>query len=253
MLLPSLDNSIINPIPIHIKEKYLLLDIGGTIVHITEPFDVYTKRAIGYVYDALNPNVARETFIRSLYQERIDIRKQAERTLIEYSFREFIKRGLQRFNIEISNESANQLELMYIKAELETTELFADTVPFLQKTKNNSKIICAATNNFSVSHVYELLKKFNIGSYFSAVHISGEIRIRKPDKKFLDTIRSHQNIPMNRNDCVLIGDKLLIDILSGKRSGVKTCFLDRNGYTAVKPIKNVSPDFVISSLSEIEF
>ena len=158
---------------------------------------------------------------------------------------------MQKFNIEIADGEAAELELVYIKAELETTELFADTAAFLHKAKQNNKIMYAVTNNFSKSHVYELLNRFNLKPYFSAIHISGEIRIRKPHKNFLNMICSDQNIP--RNDCVIIGDKLLIDILSGKRSGLKTCLLDRNGNTAVNPIKYVSPDFIISNLSEIEF
>ena len=53
-------NSMINRSPSFIKERYLLLDIGGTIVHTIEPFDIYTRHAIEYVYHTLDLSLDKE-------------------------------------------------------------------------------------------------------------------------------------------------------------------------------------------------
>lgn len=238
--------------PVFNKENYLFLDVGGTIVNIEEPFEEYTKRGIQYVYDFLNVDLDKEIFVKALFEERTKFRAMAHKTAMERSFKEFISCGLLQFGIHVSDEESDELELAYIRSELEITSLFDDTIGFLEKAKMSGKNVIVAANNFSVLHVHKLLTKFGLRDYISDVHISCEFGPRKPHKDFLDRICKSGKIA--KSDCVMIGDKPDIDVLSGKRSKIRTCLVDRDRSAGFHYFDSQDcPDIIVRNLSEIKF
>jgi len=234
----------------NIKEKYLLIDIGDTLMSINEPFDVYTKRAIGYIYDRLNPAVTKDKFVKYVFNYRNEIRKRAHQSMIEMPATEFLTNILMHYNLKATDKLIEELEKEYIKAETEVTTLFSDTIFFLERVKENRKVLIAVTNNFSRRLVLLLLIKFGIINYFSNIYISGDIRYRKPHAGFLNTVCLSENI--KKSDCIMIGNNIKLDVMAGKNSGIKTCLINRDNKERSVLTKEICPDYTIKNLNEVE-
>lgn len=229
-----------------IVETNILLDIGGTVVNIKEPFEVYTKRAIGYVYDFIQPGGDRDKFIERAYQQRLKIREKARETYEEIPFKIFARKACGKLPFE--DVIYDTLETEYIRAEIEVSELFDDTLDFLKKAKAAGKDIYAASNNFSVKHVHELLKHLKIEQYFKGIYVSGECGFRKPRPGFIVSLCWEYNLHIK--DCVIIGDTPEMDIRAGKNALIKTVLLDRAGqYEDLTD--DLKPDSRISSLDDV--
>ena len=127
--------------------KVVLLDIGDTLVHITEPFEIYTKRALKRCFPYFNTDLSEDKFVRKALAIRNELRVNAHKSLNEESIYFF-------FNLlekEIGNIicTAEELERTYISSELEITQVFDESLEFLNKLEERGHLIIAATNNFS--------------------------------------------------------------------------------------------------------
>lgn len=232
-----------------IPHKNLLLDIGGTLVSINESFEEYTRRAIANIFPFFksSSNHNKSVFIDDVLAIRNSIRAKAHESLVEFSFEYFIKKVAFDLDLELLS-SIEQIEKEYIKAELEITSLNDGVLDFLQKAKAKGKRIIIATNNFSASHVNELLDLFSMRTYINDVFISGEMGVRKPSAAFIDTIC--ERLVLNKVDCIIFGDKLSMDIKAANNSGIESVFFNPEGKIDVK--QNIPFTFEFSSFNQIQ-
>lgn len=231
---------------VHIEQDVLLLDIGGTLVDITEPYDVYTQRAVSNVVDFVQPEMEVEEAIRIALDVRRKIREQAHKSMEEINFLAFTANVFLKWGISKWKDQ-DIIEAEYIKAELEITERFDDTIGFLEKARSADKKIIALTNNFSTLHVETLLDRFGMKAYFDDIFISASLGLRKPSAELMDVVFGQLNIP--RTEAIIIGDKVEMDVEAGIRSGVKTCLIARGE----RPVGHKKANVVLRSLAEIEF
>src|SRR5690554_4196156 len=150
----------------NLNHKNILLDIGGTLVTISEPFEQYTKRAISYIYPFFESetNTNLDDFILEVLDIRNSIRAKAHETLIEFSFEYFIQEVCRKLNLKLKSNS-KEVEKNYIKAELEVTNINDGVLEFLNKANKANKRLIVATNNFSTQHVETLLNQFDISPF----------------------------------------------------------------------------------------
>lgn len=231
-----------------IEETNLLLDVGDTLVSITKPFDYYTKQAIQAVLEKRNKFSEKQ--LRNFLDLRNEIRTEAHRTELEIPISFFLKRAFkEHLAIDLSEKEIKILENIYIQPELIITEIFDDTLEFLNKAKSSGKKLFLTTNNFSESHVLELTNQYGLLPYLSGIHVSASCNYRKPNEDFLRTF--FEKFKINPADSVIIGDKYEMDIICGKRAGIKTCLVNRN---AIKIEEGLSlPDYEFESLRSIFF
>ncbi len=86
-----------------------------------------------------------------------------------------------------------------------------------------------------------------IGDYFTAVTISDEIGIAKPDPGIFDAAFAAMGQPA-KNDVLIIGDSLTSDIRGGVNYGIDTCWYNPAG----KPNPNgLTPTYEIRQLHEM--
>ena len=173
---------------IFINEKYLLLDLGGTIIDIKEEFEVYTKNGIEKIYYKLKPNIPKNFFCDTMFEIRNRIRYLAKLRDIEFDFRYYINSSFKELNIRTDNISIRELEDLYVKEELKISYMFPDVIDFLENAKKKKKFLIATTNNFSSLLVNMLLEKFYIKKYFKYIFISGDIGLRKTNVNFLNEL-----------------------------------------------------------------
>jgi len=117
-------------------------------------------------------------------------------------------------------------------------------VPLLSKTYSLGII----SNNSSGS--VDLLKKGDLVQYFQTICLSQNIGSRKPNHKIFDKAIKDSNTPIEH--CVMVGDRLDIDIFPANELGIKTIRTLNSIYKVQKPIcKKEEPLYTIKSLAEL--
>jgi putative hydrolase of the HAD superfamily len=117
-------------------------------------------------------------------------------------------------------------------------------IPLLSNTYSLGII----SNNSSGSA--DLLIKNNLIQYFKAIHLSLDIGVKKPDPIIFN--KAVESSCISKEYCVMIGDRLDIDIYPANELGIKTIRTLNSIYKVQKPIsKKEEPLFVIKSLTEL--
>lgn len=117
-------------------------------------------------------------------------------------------------------------------------------IPLLSKTYSLGII----SNNSSGS--VDLLIKDNLFRYFRTICLSQNIGSRKPDLKIFNTAIKDSCTSIEH--CVMIGDRLDIDIFPANELGIKTIRTMNSIYNVQKPIcKKEEPLYTIKSLTEL--
>ena len=70
------------------------------------------------------------------------------------------------------------------------------------------------------------LRTSGLGAYFDGVFISEQMGCKKPEPAFFDQVFAAIG-PVNKKDCLLLGDSLTSDMQGGRNAGVDTCLLGR--------------------------
>ena len=93
----------------------------------------------------------------------------------------------------------------------------------------------------------EKIESTDIGSYFDAIMISGEIGLGKPHPCIFETILSRLEVPSQA--ATMIGNSLQSDIKGAQGAGIRAIWLNRDG---VSRDDSVLPDREIRSLTELQ-
>ncbi|MBK5201121.1 MAG: YjjG family noncanonical pyrimidine nucleotidase [Spirochaetaceae bacterium] len=111
--------------------------------------------------------------------------------------------------------------------------------------KNDGYNIWMITNGVRETQ-YGRAKASGIESYFSNYFISSDMGCQKPDIEFFDIVLN--TIKAERDECLIIGDRLESDIEGGLRSSIDTIWLNTNNNER-GPL--IVPTFEIESLEQM--
>lgn len=129
----------------------------------------------------------------------------------------------------------------------ELIKLFGEVpkiIPFLSK-KYSLGII---SNNSSGSA--NLLKRYDLDKYFEVVCLSESIGFRKPDHKIFQEALAAADTTID--NCIMVGDRLDIDIKPANELGMKTIRTMNSLYKIQRPSADKeNPLFTINSLTEL--
>ncbi|TWD44156.1 pyrimidine 5'-nucleotidase [Pantoea sp. SJZ147] len=103
------------------------------------------------------------------------------------------------------------------------------------------------TNGFTALQ-QRRLERTGFLDYFSALVVSEEVGVPKPDARIFDYALTQMGNPQ-RNRVLMVGDTPESDILGGMNAGLKTCWIDHGTRPLPEPIK---PDWRVTSLTELE-
>jgi HAD superfamily hydrolase (TIGR01549 family) len=140
-----------------------------------------------------------------------------------------------------------KMDLMEHKTKL--IKLF-DEVPHIIPLLSRNYRLGIISNNSSGSIV--LLSKANLLHYFNTICLSQDIGFKKPDFRIFNKAIDDSSIPKEK--CVMVGDRLDIDILPANELGLKTIRTLNSAYRIQKPLnKKEEPLFTVSTLNELPF
>lgn len=114
--------------------------------------------------------------------------------------------------------------------------LYDDAIPVLEALVNNNIPVVAATN--SDDRAYPIMKSLGIDKYFSAVYLSYDLGIEKPDRKFYSQITRERFASAKKFNASLelgsylervwhVGDHYDKDFVGSVKSGWNGIYLDR--------------------------
>jgi HAD superfamily hydrolase (TIGR01549 family) len=129
----------------------------------------------------------------------------------------------------------------------ELIKLF-DEVPRIIPLLTKKYSLGIISNNSSGSA--NLLKKHNLDKYFEVVCLSENIGFKKPNHKIFEKALTDSN--SNINNCIMVGDRLDIDILPANELGMKTIRTMDSLYKIQRPLnKKEMPLLTINSIIEL--
>lgn len=103
------------------------------------------------------------------------------------------------------------------------------------------------TNGFTALQQARL-ERTGFHDYFSALVISEQVGVPKPDAAIFDYALEKMGNP-DRSRVLMVGDTPESDILGGMNAGVKTCWIDHG----TRPLPaHIHPTWTVTSLGELK-
>jgi putative hydrolase of the HAD superfamily len=139
------------------------------------------------------------------------------------------------FNIQCTEEQYEQLIGMWNKSWM-LSQPYEEIMEELSNLKQKYQLILVSnTDCFSLPKV---LEKYELEKYFTNVFLSCDLGMIKSDPRFFKKVLNELNL--NINECVMVGDSIQSDIIAAKRLGIKAVLVDRRNTRDFHPkIKNL--------------
>ncbi|RLG56861.1 MAG: haloacid dehalogenase [Candidatus Hydrothermarchaeota archaeon] len=125
---------------------------------------------------------------------------------------------------------------------------FPGVVPTLLKLKNKYKL-GVISNGLAVKQ-WEKLVALGLHHFFEVVVTSQEVGYEKPQKEIFEI--AIKKLKLKPEQCIMVGDRLDIDIAGAKLAGMKTIRIKKGKYAKMKPSKeDEKPDYEIKEFEEL--
>lgn len=131
---------------------------------------------------------------------------------------------------------------------IDDSELYEDVLETLSDLKKNNIKVSLLTTK-AQDQAEKIITHFNLDKYFNLVMGRRDGIPHKPSPEPLMLICKEINLDIT--ETIMVGDTEL-DILCGKNAGSKTIAVTY-GYQETEVLKSYRPDYLINSLSEINF
>jgi len=89
------------------------------------------------------------------------------------------------------------------------------------------------------------IARLDLGGYFEAIAISGELHMSKPDPAIFDHVLSEMDVD-DRAGVVMVGDNLASDIAGAANAGIDSIWFDRHGAAT-----SAVPTYAVTTLAEV--
>ncbi len=219
--------------------KYILFDLDGTLLDFSKSEKRIIKKVIK---DYANYELSIEdlNYFSKINEYWFNRFNDGYMTRIEYQIKRFdeFKKYLK---LEFDIESCNK----YYCDNLKIAADLYDDIDILDYLYNKYDLF-VASNGMLETQKNRLLEA-KIYNYFKDYYVSEKIGYNKPDIKFFEYIFNDLN-DYNKENYVIIGDRLSTDIIGGKNAGIKTIYLNR---LDIKDTNKIS-DYEIKSLDELK-
>ena len=228
--------------------KAVLLDFGDTLVGFDQ-FD----------YDAclreLHRSLLRdgvtlpyEDFKKAYFEVRDRIYRETEDSLEELSFCFRVSEALKQFGY--SFDPSDQLIIGAVEAFMgllvDSVRMDEQVPSVLEKLHQKYKI--ALVSNFGYPPtIIQILKKFELVSFFDAIVVSGDVGWRKPSPKIFE--RALNALRVAPSEAVFVGDAPYHDVQGAKKMGMKTVLVKKG--SAEEGLNREDTDRIIRKIEEL--
>jgi len=208
--------------------KAIIFDLDGTIIEFK--LDVQaSKREVVETIMGLLPNVKGLDVSQPYHLMLESVRNQVDMDTYKL-IRSKVFKILDRFEERAVQE----------------TSLKDGVWEALMELKGLGKRLTLLTNS-GRNATLKALKKFNIVNFFEIVLSRDDVPFLKPSTSGFQKMLSL--LKLDAGECLSVGDGL-IDVIPSKALGIRFVAV-KGGYNPIERIMEYSPDYVISSLSEL--
>jgi len=226
----------------------VLFDLFDTLV-LLESGEVYYRPSLKKLHEFLTKNgvnVPFEDFERVYFEVRDTFYSESRKSLEEPHFNVRVSQTLKKLgcDYDVSSQLIAGATRAFAEEFMHHVSLDAEAIDVLQRLHGKYKL--GLVSNFAIPECgWELLERFDLRRFFSAVIISGEVNRRKPSPEIFE--RALTILGLDASRVVFVGDMPDLDILGPKNVGMKTILIKR------RPMEEaiVKPDKIITHLSEL--
>ena len=210
-----------------LKVNTIFFDVDGTIVDATKDI----ANAVNFALESLGRD-------KRSYGEIISCVGTGVSDLISKSLKlpqgsPLVARGVELYGDYYMKHSADEARL-YPNAK-EILEYFSPKRKFV------------LTNRYR-RFAEKLLEELDIAKYFEDMIGGDDETCIKPSKCLMDKVLPRFKV--NRDEAIIVGD-MDIDVMTGKNSGIRTCFIT-HGLGRVEDVRKLKPDYIIDDLIELK-
>ena len=227
----------------------VLLDLGDTLVHLDKPWEEVFEAEGRSLFKYLNAVGVRTDFHKfsvTFIQALEDAASKANAYRIEIPMEEIIAKVVGKFGIRNPNqEFIHQAVEAYYKPEIESWQLYPDTLTTLTALERNGYLLGLISNAKSDWQVNSILEKFNLNRFFKLVLISASLRIRKPKADIF--LKALNDLNLKPKETVFIGNSIDADVLGSRSVGIHAIHVRREPqeYNLI-----MNPAITVTNLSE---
>lgn len=219
--------------------KNILIDLDGTILN----FNAGERKAfIETIKEFSNHKLKEEDILLfSEINERL-FNEYASGKMIRIVFQEArFKEIFKALNINADASKANKYFIDKLKY---SAELYDDVINPLIYLNKKYNLFIASNGMMAVQT--KRLEKAGILNLFNKCYVSEVIGYNKPNINFFNYIFNDLN-NYNKEEFIIIGDRLETDILGGINVNIKTILINRDNIKG-----DIKPDYEIKSLLELK-
>jgi HAD superfamily hydrolase (TIGR01662 family) len=218
--------------------KGVLFDFGGTIVQGDLKKQVFRQSLYNYIRELGfddTESCFRKTK-RRMFEELMQVRSLNREMRLEDLYQ-----GLFfRLGLHPTQEAIDYIHDLYIRSF--NVELVNDVKKVLEYLFEKYKLAIVSNSMSNVAR--HAIRKFNLEKYFDIVVISRDLGIRKPNPEIFNYTLN--NIGLDAQETVHIGDSLEEDVCGAQNAGLKTIWIKKTDAN-----KNIQPDYTVNSVKEL--
>ena len=218
----------------------VLIDLDGTLLDFKQGEMNAVKETI-FHFTGLNLNdeqINKFSEINEYYFNQYKNNKMNRDQFHYMRFKDFYSYlGIEKDILESDKYYINSLKYQ--------SNVYDDVFEFLDYLNGKYRLFIASNGMTDVQ--IKRLEIAKINKYFERIYVSEKIEYNKPDIEFFNYIFDDLN-DYERNNYVIIGDRLDSDILGGINVNIKTIYINRDNISS----NDIKPNYVIRSLKEIK-
>ncbi len=192
----------------------IAVDLIDTLVDHGSP--LYARKANGFLR-SVGCNVAPAAF-RKLFRERF-----LEYTMGNY---EGDDEFLTILAADLPDVSGPEQIRPLVDLRLECSPALPDAAPFLASVSGDLMVLLAT--NYVAGWAPRLLERNGWSHHFDASIVSGDIRFRKPARKFFEQVMGVSGAS-RPSEILMVGDSYVNDVIGASAFGFRTLLVDRGG------------------------
>ena len=229
--------------------RYVLFDLGGTLMHAQgdwEPVIARADRALADTLSVHHVEIDTKVFRQRLQQYYEQRDQNCEETTYHLVLRELLND--LGYGAAPQSLLRSALDALYSITQRNWL-LEEDASDMLQSLKNRNCRMGIYSNAGDDKDVQELVAKFGIRAYFDFVLTSAACYYRKPHPRAFEMALAQWHVLPK--DAVMVGDSLQADIEGAKKLGMKTVWITRRAKCKPEEKARVQPDVTIDRLDEL--
>ncbi len=229
--------------------RYILFDLGGTLMHATGSWGPVLERADQALVTTLRAYNIRAEAPR--FRERLhEYYKQREKDLQETTYHFVLRELLKELGHAEVPQSVLRSALDAMYAVTQTNwQIESDTVETLRQLKSSQYHLGIFSNAGDDKDVQQLVETFGIREYFDFVLTSAACFYRKPHPRAFEIALAQWNV--TPREAAMVGDSLEADILGSKQAGMTAIWLTRRAEFTDQEIRRIQPDYSLRKLTEL--